>query len=88
MFSDFRMHVIGVPQIAPEFGVGKVPPLACSKRRPNSARLFIAAVEENDVAVRLEALRHQLDRGCPCIGAAVAAITHTGAEWAAFTNND
>jgi cytochrome c peroxidase len=23
MFSDFRMHVIGVPQIAPEFGVGK-----------------------------------------------------------------
>jgi cytochrome c peroxidase len=23
MFSDFRMHVAGVPQIAPEFGVGK-----------------------------------------------------------------
>jgi cytochrome c peroxidase len=23
MFSDFRMHVIGVPQIAPAFGVGK-----------------------------------------------------------------
>jgi cytochrome c peroxidase len=23
MFSDFRMHVMGVPQIAPEFGVGK-----------------------------------------------------------------
>ena len=23
MFSDFRMHVIGVPQIAPEFGLGK-----------------------------------------------------------------
>jgi cytochrome c peroxidase len=23
MFSDFKMHVIGVPQIAPEFGVGK-----------------------------------------------------------------
>jgi cytochrome c peroxidase len=23
MFSDFQMHVIGVPQIAPEFGVGK-----------------------------------------------------------------
>src|SRR5438270_8148988 len=23
MFSDFRMHNIGVPQIAPEFGVGK-----------------------------------------------------------------
>jgi len=23
MFSDFRMHVIGVPQIAPEFGAGK-----------------------------------------------------------------
>src|SRR5215472_19148609 len=23
MFSDFRMHVIGVPQIAPVFGVGK-----------------------------------------------------------------
>jgi len=23
MFSDFRMHVIGVPQIAPEFGIGK-----------------------------------------------------------------
>jgi hypothetical protein len=22
MFSDFKMHVIGVPQIAPEFGVG------------------------------------------------------------------
>src|SRR4029077_3766069 len=22
MFSDFQMHVIGVPQIAPEFGVG------------------------------------------------------------------
>jgi cytochrome c peroxidase len=23
MFSDFEMHVIGVPQIAPEFGIGK-----------------------------------------------------------------
>ena len=23
MFSDFQMHVIGVPQIAPEFGAGK-----------------------------------------------------------------
>jgi len=23
MFSDFKMHVAGVPQIAPEFGVGK-----------------------------------------------------------------
>src|SRR4029077_6482778 len=23
MFSDFQMHVIGVPQIAPEFGVGR-----------------------------------------------------------------
>jgi cytochrome c peroxidase len=23
MFSDFQMHVLGVPQIAPEFGVGK-----------------------------------------------------------------
>jgi cytochrome c peroxidase len=23
MFSDFQMHVIGVPQVAPEFGVGK-----------------------------------------------------------------
>jgi cytochrome c peroxidase len=23
MFSDFKMHVMGVPQIAPEFGVGK-----------------------------------------------------------------
>jgi cytochrome c peroxidase len=23
MFSDFQMHVVGVPQIAPEFGVGK-----------------------------------------------------------------
>jgi len=23
MFSDFKMHVIGVPQIAPEFGIGK-----------------------------------------------------------------
>jgi cytochrome c peroxidase len=23
MFSDFKMHVLGVPQIAPEFGVGK-----------------------------------------------------------------
>jgi cytochrome c peroxidase len=23
MFSDFRMHVVGVPQIAPAFGVGK-----------------------------------------------------------------
>jgi cytochrome c peroxidase len=23
MFSDFKMHAIGVPQIAPEFGVGK-----------------------------------------------------------------
>jgi len=23
MFSDFQMHVMGVPQIAPEFGVGK-----------------------------------------------------------------
>ena len=23
MFSDFKMHVIGVPQIAPEFGLGK-----------------------------------------------------------------
>lgn len=23
MFSDFRMHVIGVPQVAPAFGVGK-----------------------------------------------------------------
>ena len=23
MFSDFKMHVIGVPQLAPEFGVGK-----------------------------------------------------------------
>ena len=23
MFSDFKMHVIGVPQIAPRFGVGK-----------------------------------------------------------------
>ena len=23
MFSDFRMHVVGVPQIAPEFGAGK-----------------------------------------------------------------
>ena len=23
MFSDFQMHVIGVPQIAPEFGIGK-----------------------------------------------------------------
>src|SRR5262249_6480980 len=23
MFSDFQMHVIGVPQIAPQFGVGK-----------------------------------------------------------------
>ena len=22
MFSDFKMHVIGVPQIAPEFGLG------------------------------------------------------------------
>src|SRR5436305_12778880 len=23
MFSDFKMHAIGVPQIAPEFGIGK-----------------------------------------------------------------
>ena len=38
-----------------EFGVGEVAPLGRAERRADSARFLVAAVEEDDVAVRLEA---------------------------------
>ena len=58
-----------------EFGVGQVAPLGRPERRADSARFLVAAIEEDDVAVGLEPLAHQLDRGH---GRSDVAILHVG----------
>src|SRR5690349_713484 len=46
--------------IKPELRLRQVAPLGRSQRRADAARFLIAAVKEYDVAIRLEALGHEL----------------------------
>src|SRR5205085_11695009 len=75
--------VVGRPaavRIEPEFRVGQVTPFRRTQCCSDSARLFVATIEEDDVTVRFEALGHQLHRGHGRGDVAILHVRRTPAE--------